>query len=370
MPAHPNGILLRLPPLAILDLDGNDATAILHNLTTNQVKTLDLESEDNPGVGIETFITNVKGKCLGHVLAFRTSTGFRLIGAGPSGDSPSNDDPVRASQSETIAGHADRYTIREDAVPTIMDGRYQGWLMAGVSQPSTAPELSRRSVVVEGVEVSSYVVPWAKSADGQLARLLLIPIEAKVHMDAILDAFAQAGVIADADNVRLINGESAVAIFHALRVAAGFPWYGIDLDDSHLPQEVGRERQTISFTKGCYLGQETVARLDALGQVQKMLMAWSIDLPPDAPLPQPDAKLFAGGEKPVGRLTSIARFDDSLRNLLPPSLVPEGIAGGAAALALGYARRSHFAPGSMATGIVGDVEFNATIVPLATDQGV
>ena len=59
--------------------------------------------------------------------------------------------------------------------------------------------------------------------------------------------------------------------FHALRIEAGTPLFGVDFDDRNFPQEVGRNEQAISFTKGCYLGQETVARIDALGHVNQQL---------------------------------------------------------------------------------------------------
>ena len=51
------------------------------------------------------------------------------------------------------------------------------------------------------------------------------------------------------------------------RITAGIPRYGTDISDKNLPQEVGRDEVAISFVKGCYLGQETVARIDAMGHV-------------------------------------------------------------------------------------------------------
>ena len=50
--------------------------------------------------------------------------------------------------------------------------------------------------------------------------------------------------------------------FSARRIEARWPLYGIDFNDRNLPQEVARDLQAISFTKGCYLGQETIARID------------------------------------------------------------------------------------------------------------
>lgn len=57
----------------------------------------------------------------------------------------------------------------------------------------------------------------------------------------------------------------------ALRVETGRPRYGIDLDDSVIPQEAGLNERAVSFTKGCYVGQETVARLHYRGKPNRHL---------------------------------------------------------------------------------------------------
>jgi folate-binding protein YgfZ len=59
--------------------------------------------------------------------------------------------------------------------------------------------------------------------------------------------------------------------FEVLRIEAGVPASGRDVTPDNLPQEVARDSQAINFVKGCYLGQETVARIDALGHVNKLL---------------------------------------------------------------------------------------------------
>lgn len=59
--------------------------------------------------------------------------------------------------------------------------------------------------------------------------------------------------------------------FHALRVAAGFPWYGVDMNEDSLPLEARQERG-ISLDKGCFMGQETVSRLARVGHVNKILV--------------------------------------------------------------------------------------------------
>jgi folate-binding protein YgfZ len=85
-----------------------------------------------------------------------------------------------------------------------------------------------------------------------------------------------------------------------VRVESGRPRYGIDLDDSTIPQEAGLNERAVSFTKGCYVGQETVARLHWRGKPNRHLrgLRLSAAAPSGAPL-----RL---GEREVGRLASVA----------------------------------------------------------------
>lgn len=330
-PVNDPVLILRLPTLSVLDLVGKDAAAILHNLTTNEVKSLTAN-----GPGVETFITNVKGKCIGHVLVFRTDTGFRLIGA--------------AGQSETIASQMGRYTIREEAEPQIIDESVQPYLIVGrlTCEPLAFEQLGDAGANLPSHNLPSYHVPWVDTAEGERGLLVLCPTTDGPTIDELVACLRASEILDIAEPVECIDGDAAVETFHALRVTAGYPWYAADFDDSHLPQEVNRETETISFTKGCYLGQETIARLDALGQVQKKLVLWSIDDFADEPLPEVDTKLFAGGEKPVGRLTSVAR-ERPMRGA------------SARVLALGFARRSHFEVGSEATGAIAEKSFVAKV---------
>ncbi len=65
--------------------------------------------------------------------------------------------------------------------------------------------------------------------------------------------------------------EFDAASFDVLRIEAGTPVFGKEVTDKNLPQEFGRDDRAISFVKGCYLGQETVARIDAIGHVNQVL---------------------------------------------------------------------------------------------------
>jgi folate-binding protein YgfZ len=83
-----------------------------------------------------------------------------------------------------------------------------------------------------------------------------------------------------------------------VRVENGRPRYGVDLDDSVIPQEAGLNERAVSFTKGCYVGQETVARLYYKGKPNRHLRGLRLSAPTE-----PGAELQLG-ERVVGHLTS------------------------------------------------------------------
>jgi tRNA-modifying protein YgfZ len=85
-----------------------------------------------------------------------------------------------------------------------------------------------------------------------------------------------------------------------VRVEHGRPRYGIDLDDSVIPQEAGLNQRAVSFTKGCYVGQETVARLFYRGKPNRQLRGLRLTTPAQTG----DEIVF--GDKVVGRITSVA----------------------------------------------------------------
>jgi folate-binding protein YgfZ len=93
------------------------------------------------------------------------------------------------------------------------------------------------------------------------------------------------------------------AEFDALRIEAGTPVFGKDVTEKNLPQEFARDDRAISFVKGCYLGQETVARIDALGHVNQVLKGLEIE--PGNECPEPGTGLEVEGKR-VGVITSAA----------------------------------------------------------------
>ena len=86
------------------------------------------------------------------------------------------------------------------------------------------------------------------------------------------------------------------------RIEAGIPRFGLDIDETHFPQECGIEERAVSYSKGCYIGQEVLNRIHTLGHVNRELtgLRFSSDL---NALPVKGDKLI-NGNKEVGYVTS------------------------------------------------------------------
>jgi len=134
-------------------------------------------------------------------------------------------------------------------------------------------------------------------------------------------------------------GEEALNV---LRVEAGIPRYGHDVDETVILPET-RLEQLVSYNKGCYIGQEVVARVKYRGHVNRALSGLTLD---GDRVPAAGAAVVAE-DKEIGRITSSVR----------------SIALGRP-IALGYVRREHFAPGTAVTVRDGDASLHAQVAEL------
>jgi len=133
--------------------------------------------------------------------------------------------------------------------------------------------------------------------------------------------------------------------FHALfvlRLEAGIPWYGYDVDETTIPLEAGLE-SAISFTKGCYIGQETIAMIRYRGHINRKLVG--LRLKGDR-LPDSGDRVVADDTE-VGRITSAA-FSFSLRT----------------PIALGYAKCAWAEPGTPLRVKAKEADIEAEVHPL------
>ncbi len=131
---------------------------------------------------------------------------------------------------------------------------------------------------------------WARAGSALVARADLAGLPRYFVAGAAAAALAEAGAMP--------AGSLAV---DTVRIEAGEPRMGVDVDEKTIPQESGLVPDTVSFTKGCYLGQELVARIDSRGHVNRHLRGVVIGT---NVLPPPGADVMAG-DRAVGALTSV-----------------------------------------------------------------
>lgn len=291
-----------------LEVTGRDRASFLHNLCTNEVRKL------AAGQGCEAFFCNVQGKTLGHALLYCGAESMVL-------------DSVPGAAAR-LTEHLERYHIRESIEIVDRSDTWQTLLLAGAAMP--------RVLAALGVEtlLDGPLGHGAAQLDGTTVQLRRVPLVGRDAWTLVCDT-AAAGDVCRALQAAGATPGGEQALEQA-RLEAGWPWYGVDISEHNLAPEVGRDAQAISYVKGCYLGQETIARIDALGHVNRLLTGVRFS---GGELPTAGLKLLRDGQE-VGAVTSAA---------WSPRL--------AAPLALAYIRRGSTDAGTelssdMGTGVV------------------
>jgi folate-binding protein YgfZ len=222
-----------------IELTGADRAKFLHGFCTNDIKGL------QPGQGCEAFLTNIKGRVLGHIFVFASPESLRL--------------DTTAGQETKIIPHLDRYLIRED-VQLIGRSEERGELFVTGNHAAQLLMVENELPLYATVSRETYDDPF----DIRRVDLLNEP--------GFLMSMPRSAIQSTRSSLLAIGCLAGSADeFETRRIEAGFPYYGRDITEDNIAQEVARTKQAISFTKGCYLGQEPIARLDAMGHTNKEL---------------------------------------------------------------------------------------------------
>jgi folate-binding protein YgfZ len=286
----------------LIEVTGADRAQLLHSFTTNEVKKL------AAGGLCEAFVTSPQGKTLGHLLIANRGDAFVL--------------DTTPGQAATLIAHFERYIISEDATLRDQTAEQGELLLAGPRAAELLRTLSgaEPAAAVAQIEIGGHPLLVKR------ATYLAVPgyflQTARGELPALRAALEAAGAAA--------CGPDAVEMG---RIEAGTPLFGQDITDDNLPQEIGRDSIAISFVKGCYLGQETVARIDALGHVNRLLAGVKFT---GTTVPRPGLSLTVG-DKTIGQITSAA---------WSPKLT--------APLALALLRRAQAKPGTPLTSELGE----------------
>ncbi|TWT30585.1 CAF17-like 4Fe-4S cluster assembly/insertion protein YgfZ [Blastopirellula retiformator] len=281
------GLCFDLSARTRLQMTGDDRVKFLHNLSTAEIKKLP------PGQGCETFIPTLQGKILGHFFALPTTDSIYLTGV--------------PNQVEALLPHFQKYAVIEDVEVVDRTSDTQEFLLVGEPMEKLIAESWSITPPQSPLEVVELDHPS-------------FPQGTILYRTTYVDQPAW-GLITSGDPLPSLSSDDQAMgsdeALEALRVEAGFPFYGRDLTIDNLCQEAARDALAISFTKGCYLGQETIARIDALGHVNRRLLGVKF-----AAEPSPDAVYEVDG-KPALQVTSTT-YSPSLNRWIGLAMVRRG----------------------------------------------
>jgi tRNA-modifying protein YgfZ len=312
-------------PRARIALSGKDRASYLHGLLTNDIVAL------QPGSGCYAAWLTPQGRML---------TDLHVLEAG---DMILLDVP--AATREVVLQRLDQFLFSEDVQLGDVTDALRG---VSVHGPRAAAVLES---VIEGLNgESSSAWPPYRNMRAQFAGSPVVVVRIDqlgvpgftVYVDAARHA-ELAAALAQAGAARVDSGA-----VEAARVEAGYPVFGIDMDEDIIPLEAGIEPRAISFTKGCYVGQEVIIRVlhRGGGRVARRLVG--LRLQDEAPPPR-GARIHAGA-RDIGFVTSAAQSPR------------------AGTIALGYVHRDFVTPGTKVEVENGDGRTEATVSALPFDQ--
>ncbi len=287
---------------AFLDLAGSDRVRYLNAILTNNVKDL------TPDQGTVSLLLNPQGRILAEVETYATAD--RLLAVCHA--------LVRQRTVETL----DKFIIMDDVTLEDATDRTGSLAIEGPQAARLIEELC--GVKLDGLAPCAHVEATAGSIPCRLIRRSLFGETGA----ELLAERSQLGMLWQ----RLFEatrgcggGAIGYGTLNTLRLEAGIPWFSYDFDERYIPHEAALDSSHISYTKGCYTGQEIVERVRSRGHVNRRRV--SLQFVGEA-MPEPGAKLLAEG-KEAGHVTSATHS---------PAL------GGG--IGMGYVRREYIVPGS------------------------
>lgn len=267
------------PGRTVLRLTGRDPVGMLNAILTNEVP-------KEPNLGVYAALLNPKG---------RIQTDLRILKA--DGNVFVDTEPEGALAAIEILG---RYApFSRVKVENLSSESDQPWRVLGLYGTRATELLGNLQLAEhESKELEIGGMPL-------LAAGVAIPV-------AGLDLVGPSSAVGAAKDHLLGLGANLASpdAYETARIEAGIPRFGADITPENFPGETGILNRAVSFKKGCYPGQETVARMRYRGHPNKMLHRLAID----GPLPSPGTEITQEG-KAVGRITSIAPLPSHGRTL-------------------------------------------------------
>jgi folate-binding protein YgfZ len=292
--------------LGKVSVTGRDRLAFLQGMLTNDVKAL------APGQGAPAAFLDAHGKVVALLVVYAAPD--RVLIELPS--------QMTAKTLETL----DHFLISEKAEFEAVDEAFailslQGPGARGLLEGLAGSALELAPYAHVEVAVGGAPVRVINRAEGPAPGFhCWTPAE---HAESLRRAALAAGAV-----------PAGPATLEILRIEAGQPWYPQDVDESVILPET-RLEALVSYTKGCYIGQETVARVKYRGHVNRALSGLVVE---GDRVPEVGARILAVGARGVAEGGDIGRVTSAVRSLAQGRPI-----------ALGYVRREHFEPGTAVT---------------------
>jgi folate-binding protein YgfZ len=307
--------------LGRIELSGADRLEFLHRMSTNDMRPL------KPGDGLQTVLTTPEAKIIELLTVYAKPESLLCI------TSPQNGTKVLTWFKRNIF-FRDKVKTADLSPLTIqlsLFGPCAGELLKVLTGEAVEalPFYHTRARMIAGRGVMVGRLPGIAGGGYDL-------IADSTYGDEIWDALLDSGKKVGLQPL----GTTA---YNALRLEAGEPLYGYELGEDVNPLEANL-KHAISFAKGCYTGQEVIARLDTYQKLKQTLVRLRLSELPEAELPLP----MRVGATEVGIVTSVAR--------LP---------GTAEVIGLGYVRVKFNQPGAIAVVKAGEQTINVTLMPLS-----
>jgi len=263
---------------------GPDLLPLLHRLSTADLATL------APGEGRPTVLTTPKGRIVERLFVHHLGDPGVLLVGGPGAAG-------RVSEHLRRYTFAERTGLREIAAEwlhLVLVGPRAAEALGAAGLP-VPPPCGARTATVTGGAVHVLGQDGTGPAGFSVAGAAAPGAAARAAIETALPALGGRTVEAGALEI--------------CRVLAGLPGPGHELTEQHNPLEAGLW-DAVSFSKGCYVGQEVIARLRTYDKVSRRLMG--VELPADTPLPAlPPGPVLYRDERPIGQVTSVARISPS-----------------------------------------------------------
>ncbi|HEY5075723.1 MAG TPA: aminomethyltransferase family protein [Pyrinomonadaceae bacterium] len=301
-------------------ISGSEAVMFLNGLITNDMKTLAVNS------WMPAVFPNVQGRLLAAVRIIHREDGFLI--------------DTESATLATVLKLLERFTLAGDFHVADLTSETAMLSIQGMNSDEVILKTLGETVI------NRHGVVIAQLGNGAKVTIIRATHTAEDGFDLFISA-NESGSLHDSLTRAGAQPVGAEAL-EVLRVEAGIPRFGLDMDETNVVTETNLD-EAVSFTKGCYIGQEIIARIKYRGHVAKKLTGLTFE---NEVALESGAQIFSADDKEIGRVTSLT-FSPRLKRTI----------------ALGYVKYDYLEPGTNVSVVYTGEKLPATVAALPFIHG-